>query len=82
MIKFNHSGYTYENQALQHGTYHQHPVRSRGWHADQGTLPQVRRHRGATTKKELESETNRLKKLVADQALDIQMLKEINSTKW
>ena len=32
--------------------------------------------------KELESENNRLKKLVADQALDIQMLKEINSKKW
>ena len=32
--------------------------------------------------KELESENHRLKKLVADQALDIQMLKEINSKKW
>ncbi|ACF45139.1 transposase IS3/IS911 family protein [Prosthecochloris aestuarii DSM 271] len=32
--------------------------------------------------KELESENNRLKKLVADQALNIQMLKEINSKKW
>ena len=29
--------------------------------------------------KELEDENRRLKKLVADQALDIQMLKEINS---
>ncbi len=32
--------------------------------------------------KELEQENNRLKKLVADQALDIQILKEINSKNW
>jgi putative transposase len=32
--------------------------------------------------KELEDENRRLKKLVADQALDIQMLKEITSKKW
>ena len=32
--------------------------------------------------KELEDENRRLKKLVADQALDIQLLKEINSKKW
>ena len=32
--------------------------------------------------KELEDENQRLKKLVADQALDIQMLKEITSKKW
>lgn len=32
--------------------------------------------------KELEEENQRLKKLVADQALDIQMLKEITSKKW
>jgi putative transposase len=32
--------------------------------------------------KELEDENRRLKRLVADQALDIQMLKEINSKKW
>ncbi len=32
--------------------------------------------------KELEDENSRLKRLVADQALDIQMLKEINSKKW
>lgn len=30
----------------------------------------------------LEDENGRLKKLVADQALDIQLLKEINSKKW
>jgi putative transposase len=32
--------------------------------------------------KELETENQRLKKLVADQALDIQMLKEITAKKW
>lgn len=30
----------------------------------------------------LKLENQRLKKLVADQALDIQMLKEVNSRKW
>ncbi len=32
--------------------------------------------------RELEDENRRLKKLVADQALDIQMLKDVNSKKW
>ena len=32
--------------------------------------------------KALEDENRRLKKLVADQALDIQMLKDITSKKW
>lgn len=32
--------------------------------------------------KELEEENRRLKRLVADQALDIQMLKDVNSKKW
>jgi transposase-like protein len=32
--------------------------------------------------KELEEENKRLKKLVAEQALDIQMLKEINKGNW
>ncbi len=32
--------------------------------------------------KELEEENRRLKKLVAEQALDIQLLKEINTKKW
>jgi putative transposase len=32
--------------------------------------------------KELETENSRLKKLVADQALDIQILKELNAKKW
>jgi putative transposase len=32
--------------------------------------------------KDLEEENARLKRLVADQALDIQILKEVNSKKW
>jgi putative transposase len=32
--------------------------------------------------KDLEEENQRLKRLVADQALDIQILKEVNSKKW
>jgi putative transposase len=32
--------------------------------------------------KELEAENTRLKRLVADQALDIVMLKDVNSKKW
>jgi putative transposase len=32
--------------------------------------------------KELESENSRLKRLVADQALDIAILKEVNAKKW
>ncbi len=32
--------------------------------------------------KELEEENRRLKELVADQALDIRLLKEINAKKW
>jgi putative transposase len=32
--------------------------------------------------KELEDENRRLKQLVADQALDIQMLKYVNSKNW
>lgn len=32
--------------------------------------------------KQMEDENRRLKKLVADQALDIQLLKEINAKKW
>lgn len=32
--------------------------------------------------KDLQEENQRLKRLVADQALDIQILKEVNSKKW
>jgi putative transposase len=36
----------------------------------------------ATRLKALEEENSRLKRLVADQALDIQILKEVNAKKW
>jgi len=32
--------------------------------------------------RELEEENRRLKRLVADQALDIQMLKDVNAKNW
>ena len=32
--------------------------------------------------KQLEEETRRLKQIIADQALDISILKEVNSKKW
>jgi putative transposase len=32
--------------------------------------------------KRLQEENNRLKKMVADQALNIEVLKEVNSKKW
>lgn len=40
------------------------------------TLDELRRLRV------LEQENNRLKRIVADQALDIQILKDVNSKKW
>lgn len=40
------------------------------------TVSELRRMR------ELEQENSRLKRLVADQALDIQILKDVNSKKW
>ena len=56
---------------MSHPTYYQ-------WKAKFGGLEvsDVRRLKG------LEEENRRLKKLVADQALDIQVLKEINSKNW
>jgi putative transposase len=48
------------------------------WKSKYGNLSVSDAHR----LKDLEDENRRLKKLVADQALDIQMLKEINSKKW
>lgn len=44
-LKLNQGGIGHENQALQHGTDHRDPERSRGRHAGQGALPQVRRQR-------------------------------------
>jgi hypothetical protein len=48
------------------------------WRAQYGGM----KAEGAKRLKELEDENRRLKQLVADQALDIQMLKHINSGNW
>jgi putative transposase len=48
------------------------------WKSKYGNLSISEAHR----LKALESENHRLKKIVADQALDIEMLKEITTKKW
>ena len=42
----------------------------------------VARLRNGTKASELEHENARLKRLVADQALNIEVLKDVNSKKW
>ena len=54
-----------------HGTFYR-------WKAKYGGLDVSEAHR----LKALEEENRRLKRLVADQALDIQILKDVNSKKW
>jgi len=51
------------------------------WKAKYGGMPASEARR-LKELKELKEENRRLKKLVGDQALDIQMLKEINTKKW
>jgi putative transposase len=48
------------------------------WKAKYGGLEASQLHR----LKELERENSQLKKIVADQALDIRMLKDVNSKNW
>lgn len=48
------------------------------WRTKYGGMGESEVHR----LRQLEEENRRLKKLVADQALDIQILKEINAKKW
>jgi putative transposase len=48
------------------------------WKSKYGGLEVSEAHR----LKELEEENRRLKRLVADQALDIQILKDVNSKNW
>jgi putative transposase len=59
----------------EHGVSEQSVYRWRAKY-DGLDIAEVRRLR------ELEEENRRLKKLVADQALDIQILKEVNAKKW
>jgi putative transposase len=56
---------------ISHGTYYR-------WKAKFGGMDVA----DAARLKGLEEENRRLKRLVADQALDIQMLKEVNAKKW
>jgi putative transposase len=46
--------------------------------------PQVRRHGGlgSSSPEELEEENRKLKRMVADQALDIVALKDVVTKKW
>jgi hypothetical protein len=67
--KVNQGGYPHENQTVQHGTDYRHPERGGGRSTGQGTLPQARLQRCDDLQ------------LVADQALDIQILREIVSKK-
>jgi putative transposase len=61
---------------------------ARKYGVHQGTLYNWRRKYGgmevsdAKKLRNLEDENRRLKKLVAEQALDIQILKEVNSKNW
>ena len=48
------------------------------WRAKYGALKEDEAHR----LKALEQENGRLKRIVADQALDISMLKDLNTGKW
>jgi transposase-like protein len=48
------------------------------WRAKYGALKEDEAHR----LKALEQENSRLKKIVAEQALDISMLKDLNTGKW
>ena len=59
-------------------TYGVHQTTFYNWKAKYGGMAVSEARR----LKDLEDENRRLKKLVADQALDIQMLKEITTKKW
>jgi hypothetical protein len=50
--------------------------------ADLLSVEEEVRRDGGERSQTLEEENARLKRLVADQALDIQILKEVNSKKW
>jgi putative transposase len=86
--KLKQGGQAHENEALQHRTDHRHPEGSRSQTAGQGlcrkngisdaTIYNWKKKYGGMSV----SEAQRLKSLVADQALDIQMRKEITTKKW
>lgn len=75
VLKEVESGKAVKDVCREHGVSEQTVYR---WRNQYGGLdvPELRRL------KELEDENRRLKHIVADQAIDIQLLKEINAKKW
>ena len=75
ILKQVESGTPVSQVCREHGVSEQSVYRWRTKY-DGMDLAELRRLR------ELEEENRRLKRLVADQALDIQILKEVNAKKW
>lgn len=75
ILKETESGKSVKEVCREHGVSEQTVYR---WRNKYGGLevPELRRL------KELDEENSRLKRIVADQAVDIQLLKEINAKKW
>ena len=75
ILKEVESGKAVKEVCREHGVSEQTVYRWRNKYGGM-EMPEVRRL------KELEEENRRLKGIVADQAIDIQLLKEINAKKW
>ena len=75
ILKEVESGKAVKEVCREHGVSEQTVYRWRNKYGGM-EVPEVRRL------KELEEENRRLKGIVADQAIDIQLLKEINAKKW
>ena len=75
ILKEVESGKGVKEVCREHGVSEQTVYRWRNKYGGM-EVPEVRRL------KELEEENRRLKGIVADQAIDIQLLKEINAKKW
>ena len=75
ILKEVESGKAVKEVCREHGVSEQTVYRWRNKYGGM-EVPEVRRL------KELEEQNRRLKGIVADQAIDIQLLKEINAKKW
>ena len=75
ILKAIDSGRSVKDVCREHGVSEQTVYRWRNKYGGM-EVPELRRL------KELEEENRRLKAVVADQAVDIQLLKEINAKKW
>lgn len=75
ILKEIESGKSVRDVCREHGVSEQTVYRWRNKYGGM-EVPELRRL------KELEEENRRLKAVVADQAVDIQLLKEINAKKW